>query len=99
MDGDPAEGVIVNNVPAGLPVSWSTAEVCAALHVSPRKVAALIREGKVSYYLAGRSKRFLSEHVAQIVAALEVKPVPAVKSVPNLGLSPQSAARRRRSVE
>lgn len=80
-----------------LPQSWSKAEVCAALHLSPRNVDRMIRDGKVSFYSAGRSKRFLAAHVAQIVAALEVKVQPAAESPAYIGLSPQSAARRRRT--
>lgn len=83
---------------AELPSSWSREEVAAGLHISPRAIDRLVREGKASFYLAGRSKRFLAEHVAQIVAALEVKPAaPAPAAMANLGLSPQSAARRRRA--
>lgn len=79
-----------------LPTSWSKTEVCQGFHLSPRAVDRLIREGKVGYYLAGQSKRFLAEHVAQIVAALEVQPKPAAEPAVNIGLSRQSAARRRK---
>lgn len=80
-----------------IPTSYSKAEVCAALHLSPRNVDQMIRDGKVSFYQAGRSKRFLGEHVAQIIAALEVKVQPVADTTPYLGLSRQSAARRRRT--
>lgn len=83
---------------AELPSSWSKSEICSGLKLSPRAIDRLIRDGKVSYYLAGRSKRFLAEHVAQIVAALEVKPEPKpLELSAQLGLSRQSAARRRKS--
>lgn len=80
-----------------LPPSWSKEEVCAGLHLSPRNLDRMIRDGKVSFYKAGRSKRFLGEHVSQIIAALEVKCRPVADATPYLGLSRQSAARRRRT--
>lgn len=80
-----------------LPRSWSRAEVCAALHISPRRLDALIRDGRVGYYRAGRSRRFLSEHVEQITAALSVQPAASADRLAAIGATGRSAAAHRRS--
>lgn len=81
---------------ASLPPSWSTAEVCAALHISPKALGRLIAAGRVGCYRAGRSRRYLPEHVAQIVAALEVKPrAEAPDVLAQIGVTGRGAAMRR----
>jgi hypothetical protein len=77
-----------------LPPSWSKAEVCEAWQISPKAVDRLIKEGKVGWYRAGRSRRFYIEHVEQIRSALEVIPQPA-EPRELAGLTARSAARRR----
>lgn len=77
-----------------LPASWSKAEVAAAWRISPKAIDRLVKDGKVGYYRAGRSRRFYTEHVAQIRAALEVEAKPA-DAGELIGLTRLSAARRR----
>ena len=81
----------------GLPPSWSKAEVCDAWQISPKAVDRLIKEGKVGWYRAGRSRRFYTEHVEQIRTALEVQPQPA-EPRELAGLTARSSARRRTQV-
>ena len=81
-----------------LPQSWSRAEVCKALAISPEAIKRLIAQGKVGYYRAGRQQRFFAEHIGQIRAALEVKPQHAdLDDLTSIGVTRQSAARRRAS--
>jgi excisionase family DNA binding protein len=77
-----------------LPPSWSKAEVAAAWGISPKAIDRLVRNGQVGYYRAGRSRRFYTEHVQQIRAALEVEAQP-VSPGALAGLTRQSSARRR----
>jgi excisionase family DNA binding protein len=78
----------------GIPPSWSKAQVCEAWKVSPKAIDRLIKEGKVGYYRAGRSRRFYAEHIGQIRAALAVEPQPADPRE-LAGLTARSSARRR----
>lgn len=80
----------------GLPPSWSKAEIAKAWGISPRAIDRLIADGTVGYYRAGRTKRFFSEHVAQIRDALEHKPTAVVHPDDMPGLSPRSQAAQRR---
>jgi len=79
---------------AGLPPSWSKQEIARAWGISPKEIDRLVRDGKVGYYKAGRSRRFFAEHVGQIREALESRAQPQTPEV-LIGLSRQSAARRR----
>jgi hypothetical protein len=79
---------------AELPPSWSKAEVAAAWGISPKAIDRLVKAGLVGYYKAGRSRRFYSEHVHQIRAALEVQAEPTSPGALH-GLTRQSSARRR----
>lgn len=78
---------------AELPPSWSKAEIARAWGISPKAIDRLVKDGKVGFYKAGRQRRFFTEHVQEIRAALEVQPQP----VPGLiaGVTGRSAARRR----
>lgn len=81
-----------------LPVSFSADEVNLALGTTARQLDRLVREGKVGFIRAGRSRRFLVEHLEQIRAAIEVKPraqAPEFTGFP--GQSSRSIARHRRS--
>ncbi len=82
-----------------IPQSWSRAEVCKALAISPEEIKRLIAAGKVGYYRAGRQKRFFAEHIGQIRAALEVKPVTDIDPdiYARIGVTRQAARRRRNS--
>lgn len=77
-----------------LPQSWSKQEICDAFAISPKEIDRLVKSGKVGYYRAGRSRRFFAEHVDQIREALTQKPTPPQPVLH--GLTPGSAARRRR---
>jgi len=78
-----------------LPQSWSRAEICEAFQISPKQIDRLIAAGTIGYYRAGRSKRFLAEHVAQLRAAIEVQPREKRQLQGFPGQSAASIARRR----
>ena len=80
-----------------LPVTFSDREVCTALGISPEKLDALIRDGKVGYFIAKRRKRFFPENVAQIRAAIEVVPQSDTDALTRIGVTSRSVARRRRT--
>lgn len=77
--------------------SLSEAEVCVAMGVSRRQIAALIRDGRIGYSRGQRNtRRFFAEHVAQIRAALEVKPAAQVTDLTTIpGTTARGASRRR----
>lgn len=77
-----------------LPMSWSREQVCDGLGISPAQLRKLIRDGKVGYYIgAGRKQRFSPEHIEQITASLEVRPLAAVDEI---NIPGSSSTRRRR---
>jgi len=77
----------------GIPPSWSKAEISEAWAISPKAIDRLVKDGKVGYYRAGRSRRFYAEHLEQIRAALVVDPKPADPRA-LAGLTQRSARRR-----
>lgn len=80
-----------------LPQTYSEQDVYDAFNLSPAALDRLIKDGRVGYYLAKRRRRFLPEHVAQIISAIEIKPAPATDSLTRIGVTSRAAARRRRS--
>lgn len=78
-----------------LPQTFSEQDVIDAFGLSPAALDRLVREGRVGYYTAKRKRRFLPEHIAQIVAAIEVKPAPVDDVFSRIGVTGRSATRRR----
>lgn len=82
-----------------LPQSFSASEIYEALRVTPKALAKLVAAGRVGYIKVGRSRRYLPEHIGQIIAAIEVKPRQASPDLlARIGVTSNGAARRRRSV-
>lgn len=82
-----------------IPQTWSIDEVSKALGITRDQINALIRDGKVGYYLGKkRSRRFFVDHIAQIRAALEVPAsfTPQADVFSRIGVTRQSASRQRR---
>lgn len=77
-----------------LPQTYSEQDVQEAFGLSPAALDKLVRDGKVGYYIAKRKRRFLPEHVAQIVEAVEVKPAPP-DTLARIGVTGRAARRRR----
>lgn len=77
-----------------LPETHSEADAAAALGKSKFWLATEARAGRVPFIRVGRTRRYTADHVAQILAAHEQRPV-SLESV--RGLTPRSAARRRRA--
>jgi hypothetical protein len=81
-----------------LPQSYSADDIYEALRVNRKALARLVKSGRVGYIRVGRSRRYLPEHVGQIVAAIEVKPRQASDDLlARIGVTANGAARRRRS--
>lgn len=78
-----------------LPQTWSAGEICEAFDLSPAALDRLISDGKVGYYIGKRAKRFLPENVAQIRAAVEIKPKQDVDDLSAIGVTRRGVARRR----
>jgi hypothetical protein len=55
--------------------SYSVEDVCLAWGLSPDRVRLLMRTGAIGYIKAGRGRRLLAEHVAQLRKLIEVSPV------------------------
>lgn len=84
--------------PEDLPQSYSADDIYEALRVNRKALAKLVSAGKVGYIKVGRSRRYLPEHVRQIIAAIEVKPRQASDDLlARIGVTANGAARRRRS--
>lgn len=77
-----------------LPQTFSEQDVIDAFGLSPAALDKLIRDGRVGYYVAKRRRRFLPEHVAQIVAAIEVKPDAVDNTLTRIGVTSRAARRR-----
>lgn len=76
-----------------LPQTYSEQDVCAAFDLSPAVLDRLVKDGRVGFYTAKRKRRFLPEHISQIVAAIEVKPRPA-DTLSRIGVTPRARHRR-----
>jgi hypothetical protein len=64
--------------------------------VSRSELDRLVAHGKVGFIRAGRSRRFLPEHLAQLRALVEVTPKP-VSNLAQFGTTEAGIARRRTS--
>lgn len=79
-----------------LPQTYSEQDVYDAFGLSPAALDRLVKDGRVGFYTAKRKRRFLPEHISQIVAAIEVKPRP-VDTLSRIGVTARGVARRRRT--
>ena len=79
-----------------LPESWSIEDITKAWDITRDQINALIRDGKVGYYLGkNRQRRFFADHLAQIRAGLEVQPRVNTDVFSRIGVNPATAARLR----
>lgn len=78
----------------GLPQTFSETEVLDAFGISPEALDKLVKSGRVGYYIAKRQRRYLPEHIAQIVAAVEVKPSEMDNALARIGVTGRAARRR-----
>lgn len=78
----------------GLPQTYSETDVLDAFGLSPEALDKLVKAGRVGYYIAKRQRRYLPEHVAQIVAAIEVKPAEMDNALMRIGVTGRAARRR-----
>lgn len=54
--------------------SYGVEDVARAWGLSPDRIKLWMARGEIGYIRAGRSRRLLAEHVAQIKALIEVRP-------------------------
>jgi excisionase family DNA binding protein len=61
---------------------WTVPEVAEKLRITPDQLARMCRQGEVPHVRVGRSRRFTSEHIAELIIRFSVAPEPKLPPAP-----------------